>query len=155
MTRCLLIVLALCLTVVPAGAAAIIDDLAWLAGSWASEDGEPGSGEVWTTPAGGTMLGSSRTVRNGKTTAYEFILIRQTDDQGLEYVARPSGQTGATFTMVELTGQRVVFENASHDFPQRVIYQLEKDGRLDARIEGQLDGEFRSVAFPMRRIGAH
>lgn len=153
MMRCSFVILACWLTISPS-LAATIDDLAWLAGNWASEDGEPGSGELWTAPAGGTMLGSSRTVRDGQIAAYEFVIIRETADQGLEYVARPSGQVGATFTMVEMKGQRVVFENAGHDFPQRIIYQLSEGGRLDARIEGNLDGEFRSVAFPLRRSTA-
>ncbi len=136
----------------PTATATTIDDLAWLAGAWASEDGEPGSGELWTVPAGGTMLGVSRTVRGGRTVAYEFVLIRETADRGLEYVARPSGQAGATFTMVESTDRRVVFANAAHDFPQRIIYQLTALDRLDARIEGEVDGESRAVAFPMRRV---
>ena len=34
--------------------------LAWLAGCWASEGGEPGSGEQWMPPAGGTLLGRTR-----------------------------------------------------------------------------------------------
>ena len=29
--------------------------LAWLAGCWASEGAEPGSGEQWMPPAGGTL----------------------------------------------------------------------------------------------------
>jgi len=51
--------------------------LAWLAGCWASEGGEPGSGEQWMPPAGGTLLGTSRTVAKGRTVAHEFMQIRE------------------------------------------------------------------------------
>ncbi|HEY2976824.1 MAG TPA: DUF6265 family protein, partial [Burkholderiaceae bacterium] len=56
-------------------AAAPIDELAWFAGCWAAEQGDPGSGEIWTAPAGATVLGTSRTVRGGRTVAHEFMLI--------------------------------------------------------------------------------
>jgi hypothetical protein len=148
MIRC-----ALALLILAGGAgAATIDDLAWLAGQWASEDAEPGSGEVWTAPAGGTMLGTSRTVSEGRTVAHEFLLIRETGDGGLEFVARPSGQAGAAFAMVEIGDRHVVFANPAHDFPQRIIYRLGDDGQLDARAEGMVGGTMRSAAFPMRRV---
>jgi hypothetical protein len=45
-----------------------VDKLAWLAGCWNVDGAEPGSGEQWSTAAGGTILGTSRTVKGGKTT---------------------------------------------------------------------------------------
>ena len=37
--------------------------VAWISGCWIAEGKEHGSGEMWLAPAGGTMLGVSRTVR--------------------------------------------------------------------------------------------
>ncbi len=48
------------------------------------------------------------------------------------------------FCAIELTDRRVVFENLQHDFPQRVMYWLEPDGRLHARIEGMQAGKLGS-----------
>jgi len=45
----------------------------------------------------------------------------------------------------------LIFENAAHDFPQRIIYRLNDDGSLLARIEGKRGGELKGVDFPMRR----
>jgi hypothetical protein len=136
---------------VRAEAPAGIDALAWLTGCWASDAGEPGSGEHWTAPAGGTMLGVSRTVRQGKTVEYEFVVIRALDDGRLAYIAHPSGQPAAAFPLQRMAGREVVFENLEHDFPQRVAYRLHDDERLVAWIEGTRDGETRKVEFPMRR----
>lgn len=131
---------------------ASVENLAWLAGCWASAGGEDGSGEQWTVPAGKTMLGVSRMVRDSETVAYEFLLIRETETGEIEYIAKPSGQTGARFLMVRLSEDEVVFENLDHDFPQRIIYHLEAGGNLEARIEGEVKGEVRTVDFPMKRI---
>lgn len=130
-----------------------LGDLAWLSGCWAREDAEPGSEEHWTSPAGGVMLGMSRTLRGGKVIEYEFMEIRELSAGRLAYVAHPSRQAEATFPLLRSVAGEVVFENPAHDFPQRIIYRLPADpGRLIARIEGEQGGKSRGIDYPMRRM---
>lgn len=129
-----------------------VESLGWLAGCWARSDAEPGSGEQWTTPTAGTMLGVSRTVRDGRTVEYEFVVIRATSDGTLVYHAHPSGQVATEFRLLRLVDREVVFENPAHDFPQRVGYRLERDGTLMAWIEGSRGGATKRIPFPMRRV---
>ncbi len=56
----------------------------------------------------------------------------------------PRGRPALRFGVKEMTSKRVVFENAKHDFPQRILYWLGEDGRLHARIEGTLRGKAES-----------
>lgn len=126
------------------------DDLArvaWLANCWAAEGGEPGSGEQWSVPAGGVMLGMARTVKGGKTASFEFMRI-ESDEDRLIFIAQPQGGAPVAFHAIEVSDDAVVFENPDNDFPQRVIYRLESPGVLRARIEGT-DG---AMDFPMRRV---
>lgn len=126
--------------------------LAWLAGCWKSDTAEAGSVEQWMPPAGGTMLGMSRTVRQGRTVEFEFLQIRAQPDGKLAYVAQPSGQPTATFPLLRLGDTEAAFENPQHDFPQRVVYQLAEGGsKLKARIEGLRGGKLRVIEFPMSR----
>ncbi len=131
---------------------ATIGDLAWLSSCWMAAGQDAGSGEHWMPPAGGTMIGMSRSVRDGKTVAFEFIRIVEQEDGGLEFIASPSGQKTTSFAMVSLGDREVVFGNSDHDFPQRIIYRLTSDEDLLGRIEGTIDGEERAVDFPMKRI---
>ena len=133
-------------------AAQQLDQVAWLAGCWAAEGGEPGSNEIWLPPAGGTMLGLGRTIKKEKTVESEFMQIRQSAEGKLIYVAQPSRQKETTFTLKSLAEADVVFENLEHDFPQRVMYRLQADGKLLARIEGLKKGILRGIDFPMRRV---
>ena len=126
--------------------------VAWLAGCWQAEGGEPGSVEHWLAPAGGTMLGMSRTVRGGETVAHEFLQIRRNAGGTLVFIANPSGQAEATFALRVGDGDAAVFENAAHDFPQRVIYRRVGEDRLAARIEGKENVKDKGIDFPMRRI---
>ena len=128
-----------------------IDDLAWLSGCWESNRNGREINEQWMKPAGQTMLGMARTVAKGKTVEYEFVQIRQDNEGALFYVAKPSAQGEASFKLVKYQNREATFENLEHDFPQRVIYRLEPDGSLFARIEGTSKGKPRSVDYPMKR----
>lgn len=126
-----------------------VKDLAWMAGCWAATGADAGSEEHWLAPAGGTLLGISRTVKNGKTVTHEFMQIRETEN-GVVFIASPANQKTAEFRMISLEGKRVVFENPEHDFPQRVIYEL-RDGNLVGRIEGTRNGKKRAFDYPFTR----
>lgn len=139
-----------------AGAAAAADPvapLAWLQGCWRATDGaEPGSGEQWMAAAGGTVIGTSRTVKNGKTVAYEFIQIREIAPGKLAYIVQPSGRPLTTFPLARASDTEFVFENPEHEFPQRIIYRRDGNQKLDARIEGQAGGKAKGIDFPMQRV---
>ena len=120
-----------------------LGQLAWLAGAWINNDGRQISEEHWTLPAGGTMLGVNRTIIDGETVAFEFLRIEETP-QGIVYYASPGGRYPPTaFGLLRLTGQRVVFSTADHDFPTRIRYHRQGN-RLFGAIEGEEDGEMKS-----------
>jgi hypothetical protein len=134
-----------------AQSAAGVGGLSWLAGCWSSEGKEAGSGEQWMQPVAGTMLGMARTVKSGKTVEYEFMRIHQAPDGRLLFTAIPSGQKEATFTQLSMSESEIVFENAAHDFPQRVIYRRKGEAQLVASIEGTRNGTLRTIDFAMTR----
>src|SRR5688572_1118663 len=68
-------------------ARATIADVAWIAGTWAGGGGGAVSlEERWTPPAGGAMLGVSRTIKQDRMVAFEFLRIIERNG-GLLYVA--------------------------------------------------------------------
>jgi hypothetical protein len=131
---------------------ATIDQAGWLAGCWSREAGGRIVEEHWMKAAGGTMIGMSRTIANGRTTAYEFLRLVEQDGT-LAYIALPSRQKEATFVLKSIAPGELVFENPAHDFPQRILYKRDADGSLKARIEGKMNGQERGIDFPMSRCG--
>jgi hypothetical protein len=115
------------------------DSLGWMAGAWAGRDGDVEMEEVWTAPRGGTLIGLHRDVRGPKTVSFEFLRIETTAD-GLVYQASPMGRPATPFKLVEGGPRRAVFERKAHDFPQRILYWLDEQGALHARIEGPQGG---------------
>ena len=128
-----------------------LSHLTWLEGCWASATGENGTGEFWLPLAGGTLLGVSRTVRNGKTMAHEFMQIRALPDGRVAFIGQPSDQPGTAFPAVSISATEAVFVNPEHDFPQRITYRLEDNHRLLARIDGVVNGKLRVVDFQFIR----
>lgn len=129
--------------------------VAWLAGCWAQQGREPGSGEQWMAPAGGVMLGMARTLKNGRAAQFEFMQLRADAEGRLSFIAQPQGRPPTEFKLLRQgshpDGGEAVFENPAHDFPQRVSYRSTAPDRLLARIEGTLNGQPRGVDFPMQR----
>jgi hypothetical protein len=106
-----------------------------MAGHWRGADEGTVMEELWTAPAGGTLLGVHRDVKGGRTVSWEFLRIETTPD-GIVYQASPMGRPPTPFKLVESGERRAVFANPQHDFPKRILYWLAKDGALHARIEG-------------------
>ncbi len=130
-----------------------IADLRGMAGCWERRDETKNLliSEQWMSPAGTSIFGMGRTVKNGKTADWEFMRIEQRVD-GLYFVALPKANKEETaFKLISSTLSEVTFENKEHDFPQRVIYKL--NGKtMTGRIEGNSNGKFLGIDFPMVRV---
>lgn len=128
-----------------------LEQLNWLPGCWRTLNADAGSGEMWMTAAGGTLLGLSRTIKGDQAVSYEFMRISYLPDGKLAFFAQPSGKPSATFPAIKVTAAEVEFENPEHEFPQRIIYRLEGPSQLNAAIEGTRGGAVRSVHYAMER----
>ena len=129
--------------------AADIEQLAWFTGCWRIVRADQVIDEQWMAPSGGVMLGMSRTVRGGTTTAMEFVTLRIVDGR-IVYEANPSGQAPVSFAATTATADRVVFENPAHDYPRRITYERKANDAISAWID---DGSgSRRVQYPFQRV---
>lgn len=128
--------------------------LQWMAGCWRITTPTSTTDEQWMLPAGGVMLGMSRSVRHAagrdSVVAYEFTRIFMRGDT-LIYGAMPSRQAPAEFVAEAINDRSVVFANPAHDFPQRIRYRVAGDS-LHASIEGTIRGQRRVIPYPFARV---
>ena len=123
--------------------------LAWMSGTWSSESEREKVTETWLGPSHGLMVAANLTTRGADRKSFEFLRIAETAE-GFSYFASPGGRAPVEFKLRELGERRVVFENAAHDFPQRILYW--RDGEaLMARIEGTLRGTPRAIEWRFRK----
>ena len=132
---------------------ASIQTLGWLAGCWEMNNEKRGMviTEMWIKPSGDAMIGAGRTVKSGKLVDFEFFRVVE-EANGLSFIARPSAnKEDTTFKMIRSSADEIVFENAAHDFPQRIMYK--RDGeKMTARIEGTTEGKLKGIDFSFARI---
>lgn len=136
---------------VEAQAPSSIASASWLAGCWVTTRGKATIEEQWMAPAGGTMLGMGRTIREGKLDDYELVLIRAKDGR-VDYEAHPMMQPTSVFTATIVSDTLLQFENPRHDFPKLVAYQRRGTDSLVARIAaGPAKGD-QQIVFAYRRV---
>ena len=121
----------------------------WIVGCWAGEQAGERFHERWIAADSATLLAVSHTVKAGKMTAFEFLRVVMKGGKAT-YVAQPGGVPPTEFVATSQTGDRIVFENAAHDFPKRVIYERSGTDRLTASIDGGAAGGQR-IEFAMTR----
>jgi hypothetical protein len=130
-----------------------ISDFDGMSGCWERSDPSKSLliSEQWMKPAGTSILGMGRTVKNGRTVDFEFMRIEQKGDD-IYFVARLSANKEETaFKLKSSTLNEVVFENLEHDFPQRVVYRLQ-GAKMIGRIEGIENGQTKGIDFPMSKV---
>lgn len=109
-------------------------DLSWLSGDWCGEREGVLNEEHWGSARAGVMLGWHRDTRDGKLAGFEFMRIGY-DADGARFHAQPGGAPETIFPATKHAPGLIVFEQPGHDFPKRVTYRREDDGRLFARID--------------------
>lgn len=129
-----------------------VTTLAWMAGCWRQLEAGVSVEEVWLAPAGGTMIGISRTIEGDSTRSTEHMTIRVSPRGGLLYEAAPSGQEPGAFLATAAGDSAVVFENLTHDYPQQVRYTRVGGDSLLAILSGTVRDRLRTITFRYSRV---
>jgi hypothetical protein len=139
----------------PVSAPSTLEPLGWLHGCWDGKVNQRDFREEWLPLRGDMMIGVSQTVAQGKTHDFEYLRL-ELRPEGIFYVAVPSGKKETSFRLSGRTregeSEIFTFDNPVDEFPQRIIYRRGSEGWLYAHVEGKLNGEPRSVIYPMRRV---
>jgi hypothetical protein len=132
-----------------------LEPFGWLHGCWDGKVNQRDFREEWLPLRGDMMIGVSQTVLQGKTQDFEYLRL-ELRPEGVFYVAVPSGKKETSFRLSGRTrdgdSEIFTFENPVDEFPQRIIYRRGSGGSLYAHVEGKLNGQPRSVIYPMRRV---
>lgn len=136
---------------VPLSAQGSLGRLGWLAGCWEQKSATRSVIEMWMAPAGGLMLGASRTVANGALRESEQLSLKE-DGAAVVYHAVPSGQTPTDFRSTHASDTALVVENPKHDFPTRITYRRVSRDSLAAKVEGPGPNGMRGFELKYGRV---
>jgi hypothetical protein len=127
------------------GAPVKIEELGFMTGCWEGAAGE-GRIEERYTPAANVILGTTRYLRDGVVTGFEFTLIEERDG-AVVLTPHPDGVRSEHGFRLQPDDDRAVFAAPEHDFPKRISYAPAGRDSLLVRIDG---GEGSSEASEWR-----
>lgn len=112
-----------------------LDELSWLAGEWQRETGNGLALERWRRTDAG-LAGEGLVVRGGQARPLEALLLVEMAGETYYIAKPPENAYPVAFRLVSRTGGEFVFENTTHDFPQRITYRRTGENTMTASIEG-------------------
>lgn len=143
------LLVALMLLILTKGAFADVNALSWIAGDWQGQHEWGLVQEHYSKPDGGTILGTSRMLSEGKTSFTEFLLFQDGPDGVRLTLTMGTGRV-VRLGMVRCNESEAVFESLDPEKPERLTYRRVDDG-LDIVLEKQQDGKPWSTTFHLRK----
>lgn len=125
----------------------------WFIGSWENISKEATFKEIWKTKNDSSFVGESFVIVEKDTVFYEKIDLFQSNDS-LFYkvsVKDQNKEKPVSFYLTKSNENEVTFENAKHDFPNKIVYTKITNDSLVAVIYGKKDGKEMIENFPMKK----
>ncbi len=139
------------------GFAGDLEELAWMAGTWRGQLGESTTiEEVWSDPAGGTMMGMFRLLKGGEPGFTQFITLERTADGVMLRLRHfhpgllgwEAADAPVVYRLETNDGNQAVFVKTDKPLPYRLIYR--RDGSEGLVVV--LDQETSRQEFRYRRV---
>ena len=124
-----------------------------LEGRWESLNEGTRQIEEWVKQSENHFKGKGYVLEGNDTTFIEFLEIALQNDT-LIYSAQVSDQNQGERVLFKMLNQQVnrwEFVNEQHDFPKRIVYELDSDTTLRTYIQGPRDGRTIRVNFDFKK----
>lgn len=125
----------------------------FLLGNWEMKTAKGKTTESWVKIKDNLNGKSYRHNLKGDSVLTETVVIKKIDGAfyycvtGLE-----ENNTGTTnFKLTAIEKNTFAFENKTHDFPQKIVYQNKGKDQILAWIEGEIEGKKIKSEFPYQR----
>ena len=131
-----------------------IKKASWLLGNWGNTDGDAITTESWKKINDSVYHGESFVVVKNDTVFAETVVLEQ-NGSNMGYTVSVPGQNNEKpvhFDMTSIGDKTMVFENPTHDFPNKITYTNVAPDSLVAVISGIKKGKPASETFAMSRL---
>ena len=126
----------------------------WLIGEWKCVTTKRVLHEVWWVKNDSCLAERSYFLKNADTVQLETVNLEEHQGK-LFYIPTLKDENNGKpvlFKQTSATQNQLVFENLEHDFPQKITYTRITADSLLAETSGIVNGQFRNVQFPMKKI---
>ncbi len=114
-----------------------LDKYSWLLGNWKTTKGSTVY-EYWKAENDTLYSGIGYRLYGTDTIIAENLKIVKREDRIIYYASVPDQNNGRTisFNLVSTTSDSIVFENPSHDFPNRITYLKKRKDKMKMVLTG-------------------
>ncbi|MDR2009900.1 MAG: DUF6265 family protein [Bacteroidales bacterium] len=126
----------------------------WLIGVWENKTDRGSIYEEWIKINDNELAGKSYVLKGTDTIVFETMRIVH-EQEKVFYIPIVKGENNdlpVYFNSKLITGDKLIFENPEHDFPQVISYTRTGKKSLIAEISGINDGKEERESYPMRKI---
>ena len=128
-----------------------LEKMNWLIGNWEQKLPEGLLTESWEKQNDSTFLGKSYFIKSKDTIHSERIVLSQ-KNESLLYSPTVIGQNdekAVTFKLTSDIENTFIFENPTHDYPQKITYKKINETNLKATISGKQNGKASNESYQM------
>jgi hypothetical protein len=134
-----------------------VDELKWMVGTWKCEIWGGVFEETWLDPAGGTMQGVGRHLREGETVFMEFMSIEKDADGTLVMwmiLGAPSRceRKLVAFRATRVDRNEVIWENVENEYPRVIHYGRSAADRMTCTLSQSGEDSQRRDVFDFARV---
>lgn len=132
-----------------------LQQVGWMVGSWEMHPPEGILTETWKVASDTEMTGTSVLVSEKAELLFSEKMRLVLRGNDLWYCVTVSDQNNGQevpFKEKSFNNGELIFENAAHDFPQRILYKQKAANIMYARIEGTQDGLGRQEEFEYNKV---
>jgi hypothetical protein len=125
-----------------------------LQGTWSMDSRRGIIYESWQKINDSSLKIVSYKLMGNDTLLLETVSVAQKGN-AIFYIPVVEGQNNGeavVFTLTSSKNGQYIFENAEHDFPQRVIYELPVNNNFHAWIDGNDKGVYRKTDFYYKKL---
>lgn len=125
-----------------------------LVGTWRTENRSVVLYEHWLKKSKHQLEGKSYKIVRNDTVILERVRL-ELEGVRIVYAVSVDGDKDGKetlFYLLEIKGDDYIFEDKRHDFPQRVVYNMEAGNELLAYIEGEIAGKSKRSAYAYVRV---
>ena len=125
----------------------------WLLGKWENKSENGNLLETWKKVNDSLFIGESYFIKDKDTLHSEKIELQQKGEE-LFYIATVKGQNNdkpiTFYHNIEIEKQ-LVFENAKHDYPQKIVYNPIAKDRVFIEVSGIQQDKPSSIRYSMKK----
>lgn len=129
-----------------------LSNMDWLIGSWIGQLDSTTTTEIWNKTNNQKFIGRSGMIVENDTNYFEKLTLEVIDGEVYYIADVAENKEAVSFKLISTRPNHFIFENAEHDFPQRIIYTFNEPNDLRIELKGKVDSVRKEMEIFYKKV---